>query len=215
MSDRFPGYDVLAKRDGLSWNDKTRTVIDRRLSTEPEAHRVFDDAAWRTLKAVCDRIVPQPRTRTDPVPVAALLDQRLHEDRRDGYRNVRLPALAEAWRLGLAALDAECQRAHGRAFHDLDADQQDTMLLAMQEGRLDNPAWKGMPSRLFFSARLLPDVLAAYYSHPTSWNDIGFGGPASPRGYVRMGFDRRDPWEASEAKPGRERAAWEENRRVR
>ena len=37
---------------------------------------------------------------------------------------------------------------------------------------------------------------------PDVWNEIGFGGPASPRGYVRMGFDKRDPWEAAEAKTG-------------
>ncbi len=61
-----------------------------------------------------------------------------------------------------------------------------------------------MPSKLFFHQRILADVVKAYYAHPTAWNEIGWGGPASPRGYVRMDFDRRDPWEAAEAKPGRE-----------
>jgi hypothetical protein len=28
---------------------------------------------------------------------------------------------------------------------------------------------------------------------------MGFGGPASPRGYVRLDADKRDPWEAAEA----------------
>jgi hypothetical protein len=37
-----------------------------------------------------------------------------------------------------------------------------------------------------------------YYAHPQAWDEIGFGGPASPRGYVRMGFNRYDPWEAVE-----------------
>ena len=40
---------------------------------------------------------------------------------------------------------------------------------------------------------------------PTAWSEIGWGGPASPRGYVRMDFDERDPWEAAEAKDGRRR----------
>ena len=61
---------------------------------------------------------------------------------------------------------------------------------------------EGMPADLFFSERVAHDVFAAYYSHPASWNEIGFGGPASPRGYVRMYFNRRDPWEAVESKPG-------------
>jgi hypothetical protein len=58
------------------------------------------------------------------------------------------------------------------------------------------------------------DVLHAYYSHPTAWNEIGFGGPASPRGYVRMGYDRRDPWEAVEALDGDEARARRDNRHV-
>ena len=29
-------------------------------------------------------------------------------------------------------------------------------------------------------------VLAAFYSHPWSWNEIGYGGPRYPRGYIRM-----------------------------
>jgi hypothetical protein len=62
---------------------------------------------------------------------------------------------------------------------------------------------------------LLSDIVRAYYGHPTAWNEIGFGGPASPRGYVRMGFNRRDPWEAVEAHDGDEAAARRENKRVR
>ncbi len=49
--------------------------------------------------------------------------------------------------------------------------------------------------------RVRADAVKAYYAHPTAWSEIGFGGPASPRGYVRMDFDRRDPWEAAEAEP--------------
>jgi len=59
--------------------------------------------------------------------------------------------------------------------------------------------WGDMPVQCFFSELLLKDVLEIYYSHPAAWSEIGFGGPASPRGYVRTGFDERDPWEAEPA----------------
>ena len=36
---------------------------------------------------------------------------------------------------------------------------------------------------------------AAFYSHPWAWNEIGFGGPAYPRGYKNIGVDEREPWE--------------------
>ena len=47
--------------------------------------------------------------------------------------------------------------------------------------------------------------VSVYYAHPAAWSEIGFGGPASPRGYVRMQANRRDPWEAMEEKEENER----------
>ena len=74
--------------------------------------------------------------------------------------------------------------------------------------------WGGMPLKLFFTKRVVHDVTDAYYAHPTAWNEIGFGGPASPRGYVRLDKNRRDPWEAAEGKPGQEERALQENQHV-
>lgn len=71
-----------------------------------------------------------------------------------------------------------------------------------------------MPPREFFQYRIVNDIVKSYYAHPTAWNEIGWGGPASPRGYVRLRADRRDPWEAAEAKPGQEPQAYWENQRV-
>jgi hypothetical protein len=102
----------------------------------------------------------------------------------------------------LAALDAAAKEAHGGPFHGLSAEQQDGLLRRMQQGNLIGKVWGGMPCKLFFEHRVLPDITHAYYAHPIAWNEIGFGGPASPRGYVRMGLDRRDPWEAVEAALG-------------
>ncbi len=197
MSDRYPGYDVLAKRHTPSWNEKTRQVVDRRLAI-PREPRFFSEPEWKTLVAVCNRIVPQPPDRP-PVPLAAFVDAKLLADRRDGFRPAKLPPQQEAWRIGLAALDDAAGAAHGRRFHELAAADQDALLKQMEAGTLTGPAWRGMPSSAFFAKRVLPDITSSYYAHPTAWNEIGFGGPASPRGYVRMGFDRRDPWEAAEA----------------
>ena len=202
MPERFPGYDVLAKRDTPSWNDATRRVVDARLAII-DAPKFLNHQEWLTLRAICDGIVPQstgPQTR---VPIAAMVDRKLAKDHRDGYRDARLPPLREAWRRGLAALDAAAQARVGTPFHRLTAAARDALLEAMHDGGLEGPEWGGMPCKVFFRERVMHDILAAYYSHPTAWNEIGFGGPASPRGYVRMYFNRRDPWEAVEANPGR------------
>jgi hypothetical protein len=211
MSGRFPGYDVLAKRHSPSWNEKTRQVIDARLAT-PREPRFLSAEEFRTLEAICDRIMPQPATRP-PVPLAAMVDAKLHENRGDGYRDHRLPPLREAWRRGLAGIEAEARRRHNVGFAQLDGTEQDALLGAFQEGKIARE-WHGMPPAVFFAKRLLFDLVTQYYAHPTAWNEIGFGGPASPRGYVRMDFSRRDPWEAAEAKPDREAEARKANARV-
>jgi Gluconate 2-dehydrogenase subunit 3 len=213
MGERYPGYDVLAKRHTPSWNDQTRRVIDARLAL-PREPRFLSEEEFAILVAIAARLIPQPADRP-PIPLAALVDHKLYTDAADGYRHAALPQLREAWRRGLRALDQEARDAHQRPFHRLDASAQDALLKAAQGGRLSGPAWQGMPCALFFSHRLLRDIVLAYYSHPTSWNEIGFGGPASPRGYVRMGFNRRDPWEAAEAHDDDDRAAVRrENRHV-
>lgn len=210
---RYPGYDVLAKRDTPSWNEQTRKVIDQRLAIANEP-KFFSAREWDTLVAVCGRIVPQPRHRP-PIPVAGLVDNKLHKNQGDGFRNAKLPPLREAWRIGLAALDAEAQQAEGLPFHKLSDAAKDVLLSRAQAGTLHHPAWRGLPPALFFGARLVKDIVRAYYAHPTAWNDIGYGGPASPRGYVRMGFDRRDSWEAVEVKNGDVETARRKNAHVR
>ncbi|MBK8210102.1 MAG: gluconate 2-dehydrogenase subunit 3 family protein [Rhodospirillales bacterium] len=210
--DRYPGYDVLRKRDTPSWNDVTRRVIDARLAIS-DRPRFLSETDWATLQAICERVVPQPPDRP-AIPVAALVDDKLCRDDGDGYRNAKLPRLREAWQRGLRAIDAEARVAHGTGFVALDGDAQDALLRAAKQGDLRHPAWEGMPSDVFFDARLLRDIVHAYYSHPTAWSEIGFGGPASPRGYVRMDFDRRDRWEAVEAKGGDEAEVRRRNQRV-
>lgn len=197
MADRYPNYDVLEKRWTQSWNDATRETIDRRLSVS-RTPCFFSAGEWLTLTALCDRIMPQPSNRP-PVPLAAYVDEKMAKNRQDGYRYAALPPQGQAWRTGLNALDRTARQEHGMPFHQAPAEDQDRLLRRMQNGDLSGDVWKGMPSALFFEHRVLPDITHAYYAHPSAWNEIGFGGPASPRGYVRMGLNRRDPWEAVEA----------------
>ncbi len=138
----------------------------------------------------------------------------MQNDDQDGYRDAHLPKMQEAWRRGIAALDIEARQRYRARFHELTPSEQDEILRAAERGELKCEAWRRMPSNVFFHRRILSDVVSAYYSHPTAWNEIGWGGPASPRGYVRMDFNRRDPWEAAEAYPGREQEARQENLRV-
>jgi hypothetical protein len=210
--ERYPGYDVLAKRNTPSWNARTRAVIDARLAV-PRDPRFFTETEYATVGAIADRIVPQPNDRP-PIPVAALIDHKLTVGKEDGFRNAGMPREREAWRQGLHALDAEAMQAYGRAFRELQGERQDTLLRRMQQGELAHQDWGSIPPKTFFKERLGRDIVYAYYSHPTAWNEIGWGGPAGPRGYVRTGHDKRDPWEAAEVKNGDIEEARRKNVRV-
>lgn len=210
---RYPGYDVLDKRDTPSWDDATRTVIAQRLATPAEPH-FFNAVEWLAVRALCACIVPQANA-LPVVPLALLVDTKLTENAGDGYRDARLPPLQQAWRTGLAALDAESRARHELPFASLEKATQVALLESMQRGELTGDTWAGMPANLFFAERLLHDICSTYYSHPHAWSEIGFGGPANPRGYVRLYYDRRDPWEAAEAEPGQEDKARKENQRAR
>lgn len=198
--ERYPGYDVLAKRNTMSWNARTRKAIDQRLAV-PREPRFFTDAEWETLNALTDRILPQPEDRA-PIPLAAMLDAKLFAGDTQGFRIDPMPYDGDAWRQGLAAFEAEAETTFGNSFHALAPAQRDELMKRAQDGGLHDPAWSPMGAKLFFTKRVLVDIPAMYYAHPIAWNEIGYGGPASPRGYVRMGLNRRDPWEPAEAKPG-------------
>ncbi len=213
LHDRFPGYDVLSKRDSMSWNDATRKVMDERLAIKDEPV-FFSHEEWLTMQMLCERIIPQPDGRPR-IPVAAYIDRRLLHHGSSGTRIEPMPYDGEAWKTALAALDREAHSTHGMAFHKLRPAEADELLKRCQKGDLHDPAWKNVPPKMFFEHRVLRDVTAAYYSHPDSWSEMGFGGPASPRGYVRMAANRRDRWEAAEAYPGKAAQALKDNKNVR
>jgi hypothetical protein len=192
----YAGYDVLAKWRSLSFNEATREALRERLQT-PAAPRFLNPEEWRLLQAVIDRLLPQPE-RERPIPVAAWIDAHLFDNGGEGYRDATMPPMREAWRRGLAGIEAEAQRAFGTGFTTLLDEPKDAVLRAVQAGEVMTHAWKGLDPVRFFRDDLLKTAAAFYYSHPEAWSEIGFGGPASPRGYVRMGFNETDPWEAQE-----------------
>ncbi len=195
----YAGYDVLDKWDSPSFNEQTRAVLSRRLKETPK-RRFFSEAQWATLQAVCDRAIPQPE-RAEPIPIAPWIDENLAEGGTNGTRYASLPPTPDCWRRGLEAIDSEAQQRFHRPFARLDPAEQDLVLRSMDEEKTQSPAWEGIPSRAFMRKVLLPEIVGIYYAHPAAWSEIGFGGPAAPRGYVRLPANRRDPWEGEETDP--------------
>lgn len=189
-------YDVLNKWNSPSWNDQTREVVRKRLDDVPP-RQFLTEQQWSLLEAIVDRLVPQPDRET-PIPIVPWLDNMLQQNHSPGYRYADMPPMREAWQKGLDAIAAEALNRHGKSFEELSPEDQDALLTDVQHNRVESRYWDDLPPGGFFLHHLLKQTVAVYYSHPFAWSEIGYGGPASPRGYARLGLDERDPWEAEE-----------------
>jgi hypothetical protein len=194
---RYPGYDVLGQAP--TWDPVTRGVVLRRLGPPPPV-RFFTPAEEAVARPLLDRLLAQddePR-----VPVFEHVDARLAEDQTDGWHHEDLPPDGDAWRASLAALDADARAGFGRGFALLPRRQQKDLLEAVRT--VDR--WHGLPATRVWSL-WMRYALTAFYAHPWAWNEIGFGGPAYPRGYKSIDLDGLEPWEARETWP-RDPEAW-------
>jgi hypothetical protein len=145
--------------------------------------------------------------REPRVPVLNMIDAKLFDRKLDGYRYAEMPDDCETWRRVAAGLDSSALQ-HGSfdSFAVAPSSVQHDLVQAFSEGRLHGEVWDSLPCARAWSV-VMRAVLSEFYSHPWAWNEIGFGGPAYPRGYARLGAGQRESWEgapASEADPVRE-----------
>jgi hypothetical protein len=110
-----------------------------------------------------------------------------------------MPSDRDAYRLGREAIEEEARVSHGAGFLDLSFAQQDLVLKQIHDGEPSAAAaiWEQMSVHRFW-AFIMADAVDAYYAHPWSWDEIGFGGPAYPRAYTRLERGDPEPWEVHE-----------------
>ncbi len=190
---RFDGYDVLGQVS--TWDEVTAGVVLRRLGP-PEPMRFFAPSEESVAGALFDHLLGQ--WDEPKVPVLAMVDRRLSEDRTDGWHQADLPPDQRAWHLTLPLLEEDASDRHGRGFAALSRDQQAAVIQSVQDRAGDAAGdWRGLPARHVWSL-WTRYACTAFYAHPWAWNEIGFGGPAYPRGYKNVGLDKREPWERPE-----------------
>jgi len=182
---RFPGYDVLGQAPG--WDRVTAGVVLRRLGPPPPV-RFFTVDEEAVARPLLDRLLDQ--TAEPRIPVFEMIDARLAEGEIDGWRYDDMPEDGAAWRRSLAALDDDARHAAGAGFGELAASVQDDLLEAVRTGK----EWHDLPAPRVWSL-WMRYACTAFYSHPFAWNEIGFGGPAYPRGYKALGLDHLENWE--------------------
>jgi Gluconate 2-dehydrogenase subunit 3 len=182
---RFPGFDVLDELD--RWDSVTAGVVLARLDP-PVSFSFFTPAEQAVAGALLDLLLAQ---HDEPkVPVLALVDRRLAADETDGWIYDDMPEDRDAWRFTLAALDADAREKFGQQFHQLRLDEQAALIEVVHQA----DKWRGLTGAHVWSL-WTRYACAAFYSHPWAWNEMGFGGPAYPRGYKALGVGKREHWE--------------------
>jgi hypothetical protein len=193
----YPGHSTLGQQ--AFWDARTREVVLDRVERVPPI-RFFTPDEVRLMEAICAHVIPQDdRDEAHKIPIVPHIDRRLFENRLDGYRYDGMPPEREAYRLGLRAVEEIAHHLHGRGFLEIGPLEQDKLLRSLHDGQppAAHGIWKRMPVHRFWML-LVQDCAEVYYAHPWAWDEIGFGGPAYPRAYMRLERGAPEPWEVPE-----------------
>jgi hypothetical protein len=196
MIGRYPDFNVFDARP--SWDAATAAVIDDRMRVRKGGPtRFFSPEEALSGRAFCDSVTAQDEEPR--IPVIELIDRTLAEGKLDGYQYAGMPDDRDTWRTVLSGLDHEAgDRFGAEGLGHCSAEEVEDVVLQFADGNLRGTPWD--PPRVKLAWKVCSRMIAsAFYSHPWSWNEIGFGGPAYPRGYMRLGpVGVREPFE----KPG-------------
>jgi hypothetical protein len=180
---RYPDFDVFDAVD--TWDPATRRVIEDRMALAGRPLRFFAAEEEPTLRAFCDTAMAQDEEPR--VPVAEFVDDKLASGRLDGYQYADMPDDRDTWRLVLEGLDETARLRYGvPGFPDAEAAQREEVVDAFSKAQLSGGSWQRLNVSRAWTV-CMSAVLTGFYSHPWAWNEIGFGGPAYPRGFMRLG----------------------------
>jgi hypothetical protein len=166
---------------------------------QPPPFRFFSAAERATLKALCDRLTAQDEEPR--IPVLSFVDAKLYENAGEGYQYADMPSDQETWRTVARGLDEEARTLGLDAFAELGREHQLQICHRFAKGEVFGGAWATLNVARAYSV-VMRDICTEFYAHPWAWNEIGFGGPAYPRGYAAFGnpdLGERESWEGAEA----------------
>lgn len=188
---RYPSYDVMKEKD--QWDDHTQRIVVSRLKA-PGQPKFLTNREVETIRHIGARLTGDDRKELLEF-IWSHIDQTLSRQKGEGQRKDGVPPEKELVRKGLDILDLAANRRYGNDFVRLDEKRQIELLTDFSQYQATETDWPPLLQRAWFN-KLLNLTLEAYYSHPTIWSEIGYGGPAYPRGYVRTQTGQLDPWEA-------------------
>jgi hypothetical protein len=188
----YPAYDVMNEKD--HWDDHTQSIVGSRLIRERE-YSFFTREEIELLKRLCSHLVAD--VREDIIQyIIGHMDQTLDAGIGEGQRKAGLPEVKVLMRTGLHAVGEMAKQRYLFRFIELSSEDQKKLIEEMSTAKTaSGPEWGGIPPADFFK-KLMGLTIEAYCSHPIIWSEMGYGGPAYPRGYIRTQLGQLDPWEA-------------------
>jgi len=195
----YPAGTVRALLETALVTPPTRRALQARLAQPANvAPRFFDASSFATLSAMCARLIP-PIEGVQWLDIAGTIDQTLADGIGDGWRYDAMPPDALAYPQGLQGMDESASALFGTPFCQLKAEQQDSVLRAVQAGNAPGSAWQSIPAARFFED-LLAAAVQACYAHPLTQESIGYAGMADAPGWQAIGLGEL---EAREPRPAR------------
>lgn len=191
--DRFPGLDVLGQ--ARHWDQATADLVTARLS--PPSGLAFFTAAEAACAGILLNLLTGQQDNQE-ILILHMVDVRLAAGETDGWRYCDMPEDGQAWRDTLAYLDEDAAARCGTMFADAPEDDQLALIQAVQD--LTAKDWHELNAAHVWSL-WTRYACTALYAHPLAWNEIGFPGPAYPRGYKNTGVDKLEPFEVRDARP--------------
>lgn len=175
-------------------SSETRNVLQERLERkETIKPSFFDNETFITLRAVCNRLIPQNNPEK-AVDVAGCLDSVLAEGKGNGWRYDEMPPDEKAHPTGLYGINETSKIMFGADFKLLGDAEQDQVLSSIQNNIAGGKTWETMPAHLFFE-ELLAQLVELYYSHPYAKEEIGEVAMADAKGWQKIGLNQIETYE--------------------
>jgi hypothetical protein len=192
LQSKYPGFDVLDEKD--AWDSHTQEVVSNRLRTDAK-YQFFTIYEAQMIRTIAQNIVYDDREEILQY-IADNFDGQIASKIGEGQREPGVPPEDILVREGLKAIDVLSEQLYVMRFVQLNPEEQTALLEKIEKGMAEPvPQWAIVPQKPFFK-KLLNGIVKPYYSHPAVWSEIGYAGPAYPRGYVRSEYGLTDPWEA-------------------
>ena len=188
MPYQYPDGTVRALLQTDQVTEATRQALTNRLAEPPYQPTFFTATELALLRAICDRLLPQT-DRPEPIDIAGGIDQRLAKNKSNGWRYDIMPIDGEAYRLGLQGVEESAQLLFQRSFQNISAEQQDSIISAVQEKRAPGDTWQQLASDRFFE-ELFAEAVENYYCHPLAQEEIGYVGMADVPNWQRIGLNQ-------------------------